>query len=130
MALSRPILLDGVAYPNLHVMSLKRSFSVLDGDNAGRVKTGDMVRDVIGTFYNYSISINPNLSDPAEYDNFYEVISSPQDSHTLVVPYGQGTLTFNAYVTNGEDELYIMGNSQNDWGNLTFNFIAISPQRT
>ena len=32
--------LDGKAYPNLHVVSLKRSFSVLDGDNAGRVMTG------------------------------------------------------------------------------------------
>ena len=29
--------LDGTAYPNLHVTSLKRSFAVLDGDNAGRV---------------------------------------------------------------------------------------------
>ena len=34
--------LDGKEYPNLHVVSLKRSFSVLDGDNAGRVMTGAM----------------------------------------------------------------------------------------
>ena len=39
--------LDGKAYPNLHVVSLKRSFSVLDGDNAGRVMTGAMTRDII-----------------------------------------------------------------------------------
>ena len=32
--------LDGKEYPNLHVVSLKRSFAVLDGDNAGRVMTG------------------------------------------------------------------------------------------
>ena len=41
--------LDGKAYYNLHVVSCKRSFSVLDGDNAGRVMTGAMTRDIIGT---------------------------------------------------------------------------------
>ena len=70
--------LDGTAYPNLHVTSLKRSFAVLDGDNAGRVMTGAMVRDIIGTFYNYSVELDPVGTDPAEYDRFYEAISTPE----------------------------------------------------
>ena len=81
--------LDGKAYPNLHVVSLKRSFSVLDGDNAGRVMTGAMKRDIIGTYYNYSMEIDPVSSDLAEYDEFYEAISAPVDSHVLTVPYAQ-----------------------------------------
>ena len=67
--------LDGKAYFNLHVVSCKRSFSVLDGDNAGRVMTGAMTRDIIGTYYNYSLEIDPVSSDPEEYDDFYESIS-------------------------------------------------------
>lgn len=90
--------LDGKAYPNLHVVSLKRSFSVLDGDNAGRVMTGAMKRDIIGTYYNYSMEIDPVSSDLAEYDEFYEAISAPVDSHVLTVPYAQTTVTFDAYV--------------------------------
>ena len=53
-----------------------------------------------------------------------------QDSHTIKVPYAQTTLTFEAYVTQGSDELDAMMDSQNRWGELSFNFIAMSPQRT
>ena len=119
--------LDGTAYPNLHVVSLKRSFAVLDGDNAGRVMTGAMVRDIIGTFYNYSVELDPVGTDPAEYDRFYEAISAPVDSHSLTVPYAQGTLTFDAYVANGDDELLTAYGQKNEWGNLTFNFVAMKP---
>lgn len=122
--------LDGKAYPNLHVVSLKRSFSVLDGDNAGRVMTGAMKRDIIGTYYNYSMEIDPVSSDLAEYDEFYEAISSPVDSHVLTVPYAQTTLTFDAYVANGEDKLVSKYNGRNEWQNLAVNFVAMKPKRT
>ena len=114
--------LDGKAYFNLHVVSCKRSFSVLDGDNAGRVMTGAMTRDIIGTYYNYSLEIDPVSSDPEEYDDFYESISAPVNSHALTVPY--------AYVANGDDELAGSYDGRNDWGNLTINFIAMKPKRT
>ena len=122
--------LDGKAYPNLHVVSLKRSFSVLDGDNAGRVMTGAMTRDIIGTYYNYSLEIDSVTSNPEEYDEFYETISAPVDSHVLTVPYAQTTITFDAYVANGEDELVSKYGSRNDWQNLAINFIAMKPKRT
>lgn len=122
--------LDGKDYPNLHVVSLKRSFAVLDGDNAGRVMTGAMTRDIIGTYYNYSMEIDPVSSDLSEYDEFYEAISAPVDSHVLTVPYAQTTLTFDAYVANGEDELVSKYGSRNDWQNLAINFVAMKPKRT
>ena len=125
------LIVDGVEYVGIRVLSIKRSFQVADGENAGRLTVnGNMVRDVIGTFYNYSLTIDPNNSDRATYDDFYEVVSSPEDSHEIVVPYGQGTLTFDAYVTNGDDELILIEDDANKWKNLTFNFIAMKPQRT
>lgn len=127
--ISYPITLDGVTYRTLHVMKLTRSFSVLDGENVGRVLTGDMVRDVIGTFYNYSVEIDADAASRADYDAFYEEISAPVDSHELVVPYAQTTLIFQAYVTQGEDELEVMEPYANRWGRLSFDFIAMSPQR-
>ena len=122
--------LDGKAYPNLHVVSLKRSFSVLDGDNAGRVMTGAMTRDIIGTYYNYSLEIDPVSSNLAEYDEFYEAISAPVDSHVLTVPYAQTVLTFDAYVANGDDELVSKYGNRNEWQNLAINFVAMKPKRT
>lgn len=123
------ITVDGVAYPHVHVMSLKRSFSVLDGPNAGRVMTYEMIRDVGGTFYNYTLEFDPELSSATEYDTLYEVLSAPVESHSIVVPYGQSTLTFQAYVTSGEDTLAWKDGSVNHWDGLSINFIAMAPQR-
>lgn len=120
---------DGVQYPNVNVLSLKRNFAVLDGPNAGRVMNGDVKRDVIGTYYNYSMTVTSDYSDLGEYDRLYEVISAPENSHNIVVPYGQGTLEFKAYVANGEDELIHKRSNFNKWNNLSFNFVAMKPQR-
>ena len=125
--------LDGKEYRNLHIVPpIKRSFQILDGENAGRLAvSGEMVRDIIGTFYNYSLSINKDKSHLDEYDEFYEEITDPNvDSHELIVPYGQGMLTFRAYVTNGADELTRIDANGNKWTGLQINFIAMKPQRT
>ena len=125
------IILDGKEYKGIRVLSVKRNFSVSDGDNAGRLSvSGKMVRDIIGTFYNYQFTIDPKNSSRKTYDTFYEVISAPEDSHTIVVPYGQGTLIFEAYITTGSDELVLIGEDVNKWKNLSFNVIAMEPQRT
>lgn len=124
-----PMTLDGRTYPNIHVVSLKRSFSVLDGENAGRVMTGTMERDIIGTYYNYSCEFDADDADLAEYDDFYERLSAPVDSHDLTFPYGQSILSFRAYVSNGEDELLAMFENSNKWGALSINFVAMDPAR-
>lgn len=127
---SYPIILDGVTYSTLHVVSLKRSFSVLDTENTGRMSNGQMQRAIIGTYYNYSVEIDADAASRSDYDTFFEAISAPVDSHTLKIPYGQTTMTFQAYVTQGSDELEAMLPSANRWGGLSFNFIAMAPQRT
>lgn len=128
--ISYPITMDGVTYSTLHVTKLTRSFSILDGENAGRVMSGDMQRDVIGTYYNYQVEIDPDAASRSDYDAFFLAISAPVDSHTLVVPFGQSTLTFQAYVTQGQDELTLMEDAANRWENLSFSFIAMAPART
>lgn len=128
--MSYVLTVDGVEYPNIHLTSIKRSFSVLDGENAGRVMTGKMERDIIGTYYNYSTEVDADGASREEYDRFYEMISAPVDSHIIVVPFAQGTMTFEAYVSNGDDNLLTAYDGENEWSGLSFNFIAMEPQRT
>lgn len=123
--------IDGVSL-RLWVTSLKRKFEVLDTQNSGRVQSFRMYRDIGGTFYNYTLEIDPDKSNRADYDTFYEIVSSPVESHIMVFPYAQKTLEFEAYVTNGEDNLKIReegGKQVNKWDGLSLNFIAIEPQR-
>lgn len=122
---------DGVEYPGVFVKSpIHRSFNVLDGENAGRTLDGRMQRDIIGTYYTYHLEFDASLSDPEEYDALFEALSAPVDSHIISVPYGQGSLTFEAYVANGEDDLSrIYRDESKKWDNLTVNFVAMEPQR-
>lgn len=123
--------IDGVSL-RLWVTSLKRKFEVLDTQNSGRLQSFRMYRDIGGTFYNYTLEIDPDKSNRADYDTFYEIVSSPAESHIMIFPYAQKTLEFEAYVTNGEDNLKIRqegGKQVNKWDGLSLNFIAMEPQR-
>ena len=108
---------------------IKRSFSVADSDKAGRVLTGRMIRDIIGTFYNYTITLDTNRLSQKDYDDLYEILSEPKDCHTITVPYGQGTKTFDAYITSGDDVLVKSDASGNVWKGLSINLIAMEPLR-
>lgn len=121
---------DGIEFTKAIVDKPKRSFQILDGENAGRqILTAKMERDILGTFYNYSMNIDNRFMSKEEYDELYNLLSAPVDSHTIEVPFGQETLVYEAYVTNGTDELASIRNKVNNWANLSINFIAMEPQR-
>lgn len=120
---------DGKPY-DVEVMELKRKAIITDTENSGRTLDGEMHRDIIGTYYNYSLKVEPKYSDYAAYDELYELLTAPVKSHEIVMPYAQSTLVFKAYVTSAEDTLQIR-NGINHWGQdgLTIDFIAMAPQR-
>lgn len=119
--------LDGTDY-NVFVTKLERSFEVADSDSSGRTKDWNMHRDVVGTFYNYTIEVEARNNDQKAYNDFYQAISSPEESHDVIFPYNGETLSFKAYCTKGKDNLKIR-NGQNLWSGLSINFIAMAPQR-
>lgn len=122
---------DGVAYDLVHVAEVKRAFSILDGPNTGRAMTGEMRRDIIGTYYNYTLYLEPDSSaaSRAQYDALYEVLSAPVASHLIKVPYGQDCLLYEAYVTSGEDQLILREYGRSRWGGTSVNFVAMAPKR-
>ena len=119
-------LIDGAEY-RVHVLNLTRKFSVLDTENTGRTMDGRMYREPIGTFYNYSMTVAP-MGDSEDLEKFWEVVSQPTSAHYCVFPYGQKTLSQYMYITSGEQELIRMGDSGNFWGEISVNFIAMTPK--
>lgn len=121
-------LMDGVSY-NVSVTSLVRKFSVMDTDKSGRTQNGQMYRDIIGTFYNYTMTLRERSGDAAALESFWAAVSDPaKASHVCVFPYGQKTITQQMYVTGGEQALERMEKDRNHWGELTVNFIAMGPE--
>ena len=124
------IVMDGTTYRlRVKFETLGRSFRVEDGDNAGKMISGYYKRDVVGTYYDYTMAVIPDPRYPQDYDAFFEAISAPVDSHSITVPYGQGTLTYDAMVTSGADTSQGKVAGVQRWNGLQVQFTAQKPQR-
>ena len=120
-------IVDNKGY-DVHVLKLTRKFSVLDTDKSGRTLDGQMYREPLGTFYNYTLTVSPRVGKESEMDALWEAISQPASSHVCVFPYGQKMLTQKMYITTGEQALVRRADGKNHWGELTINFIAMGPK--
>jgi len=124
--------IDGIEYDvKIPVGGFQRKGEILDGDAAGRSKSGNMIFDTIGTYYNYYIKVKRSGNNLADYDALYQVVTSPSvRAHTIVIPYAQGTITFDAYVSGVTDELKKVKDENKYWDNMTIDIIATAPYRT
>lgn len=130
--------IDGVTFPHLRVISCEQTFEVLDKDSK-RVLSGEMNRNIIGTYYNYKLKLKPEQSAEgmAEYSRLWYMCSTPQASHTLVVPHDcdssggyHTTRTFQAYITSGKRGMIKYDiNGVDYWGEGEFNFISMDKAR-
>ena len=125
-----PVVMDGVTYRvRVRIGTLEQSFHIDDGDAAGTAISGADIRDIIGTYYDYSMEVEPDPGHRADYDAFFRAISAPVDSHTITLPDGQGTMTFEAMVTSGRHIQKDRVGGVTRWTGLTVEFTAIEPQR-
>lgn len=125
--LTSPFVIDGKQFPNVVIVSIKRNFSVLDGSNAGRTASGGMIRDVIGTYYNYTVEFRSKESHEDEYEQLFELLSTPTDYHTLELPFGDKTIKQKMYCTSGGDTLKRFSLARtNRFQTLSINFVAMT----
>lgn len=124
------ITMDDVVY-RLHVEypSLQRSFAFVDGGQGGTMQSGRDTLDTIGTKYLYSLKVQPDRRHHDDYDAFFYAISSPQRVHTVTLPFGQTTMTFDCRVEGGTDTMGDMDGDDRSWGEMTVNFTPMAPQR-
>lgn len=124
-----PFILDGKTY-NVAVTGLTRKFTVPDSGLSGRMQNGDIFRDPVGTYYNYTMRVVQRGGDAQALDGFWEAISQPVRKHICVFPYGQQTLTQEMYVISGAQPLIYLSDGIRRWGELSVDFIAASPRVT
>lgn len=124
------ILMDGVTYRVRVVFNtLVRAFELVEGPVHGDMLSGRHERDLVGTKYDYEMGVEPDPRYQSDYDAFFEAISDPVDSHSITVPNGQGTLTYQAMIERGSDTYRGRLAGQRRWGGLVVTFKAISVQK-
>lgn len=128
--LAQQLNMDGTTYRVRIVYdTLIRSFELLEGVNAGEMLSGRHERDLLGTGYTYQMQVEPDPRYPTDYDAFFEAISAPVDSHTIIMPYGQTNITYEAMVESGQDTYRGIVGGRTKWRGLTVQYRYIEPQR-
>lgn len=85
--------------------------------------------DIKGTYYDYEVEIATQHMNVTDYDNLYEVLTNPQESHIVTMPYGQNSITFEARVSVASDVLVKSYTTFKKWGTLKITLEALTPQK-
>ena len=106
------------------------SFNVLDGENAGRVMTGRMVRDIIGTYLGHKLTVFRRGDNYKGLDDFWNYLykHSVDDSVMLEAADGQTTIAYEAYYTSASQDLEKGDGGVNYWGEIEVNFVPMDAQ--
>ena len=77
------------------ISDYEENFNVLDGENAGRVKNGSMVRDVIGTYIGHKITFF-SASNAEGFDALWDYLMQHSVDYfvTLEAADGQSTIIY------------------------------------
>jgi hypothetical protein len=112
------------------ISKYNRNFNVLDGENAGRVMTGRMVRDVIGTYLGHKITVFRRGDNYKGLDEFWDYLykHSVDGSVMLEAADGQSTISYEAYYTSASQDIEQVINGVNYWGEIEVNFIPMDAQ--
>lgn len=124
MIVNRKIIIDDVEY-DVAITSLKRKADILD-KSAYRSEDGELHREVIGTYYNYTLAIGVYNND-ALYNRLFEVLSEPVAYHKVILPHDN--VEFNGYFSSIQDEVVRLTTDGAKFKGLTCNLIAKSPRK-
>lgn len=121
---SKWIRIDGIEY-KVALAPLKRKGDVLDR-TATRTQDGVLHRDIIGTYYNYTLGVE-RCGDISVYDAFWWVVTAPSN-HTIILPYA--TEEIEGYFGSAQDEIFFVNAEGKRCKGFTCNMVAVRPART
>lgn len=125
------IKINGITFDaDVAISKYNRYFNVLDGENAGRVMTGRMVRDVLGSYLGHKITVFRRGDNYKGLDDFWDYLfaHSVDDSVMLEAADGQTTIAYEAYYTSASQDIEMVENGVNYWGEIEVNFIPMDAQ--
>lgn len=125
------LIIDGTPY-NLAIIEMHRKADVLD-KSAYRSEDGDLHREVIGTYYNYTLKFGMlcrTKEERTEYNQLFEVLAQPVEYHSVTLPHDG--ITFEGYFGSVEDEINYLVDDETGaaFKGLQCNLIARLPRVT
>lgn len=121
------IIIDGQTY-NIGVYAeIKQSADFLD-KYANRVESGDLQRELIGVYFNFSnIKFEPQTDrNYEEFERLWDKLTEPEEFHDIRI----ANFEFRAYFNNVSRVIYGYSNNRAFKKDMTVNFTAKKPARS
>lgn len=99
-------------------------------DISGLMLDKSYFNDVLGVYMTYTIQIAVPLDKMTEYAELYEILTSPDESHTFTLPYNNSTITITARITEVSDVYVRLPKGGQAWKGLRFACTANHPTKT
>lgn len=115
---------DSKVYSGASVISLERRAVVEELGASGYTLSKTMLRDIAGVRFEYTVTLDSELMDSADYDLLFDTLASAS-AHTVSFPYGGSVKSFTAYVREVRDEILRYENGSPIWGALRATFVSV-----
>ena len=116
--------IDGVEY-RVPIVKMERKGDILDF-TARRLESGGLKRDIIGTYYNFSLEIGI-VNDQELYDRLWWVLTAPVPSHQIQLP--NQPQAFTGYFGNAKDNITLVTEDGKKAKGLSFEVVCTWPSR-
>jgi hypothetical protein len=121
--------IDGKTF-GVMLIKISRSASILD-KYAKRTINGDLHREIIGTYYNYSLEFVYN-DEPLRYALLWERLTAPEAFHYIQIVDTVNIYSFEGYISNVKDSIsYASPNNgyERRFDGLSCDIVAKTPSR-
>lgn len=98
----RIILIDGQEF-GVGITKIDRKVNILD-KYAKRTLDGDLKREILGVYFNYTVSFGP-FWDMAEYSKLFNKLVERKEFHTITIPDNKTFYTFVGYISGVSDSI-------------------------
>lgn len=128
MLYTQGIYIDGM-YFDVPLVSVKREAKVLDKYAEREEDTGDLLRELIGVYLNYTMNFG-TIDDDDLYERLFNKLTEPVAFHDVTLPSTKKSYTFKCYVSSVSDEMEKIMDDTVKFKGLTCKYIAKAPWRT
>lgn len=120
------IYVDGTFF-DIPLLTMQRNADFLD-KYAERNEDGDLSRELIGVYYNYTLSVG-TVNDVELYKKFWDKITEPVPFHDFELPDSTGTYEFRGYVSSVSDKVEKIYDTKTVFTGFTCKMTAKAPAR-
>ena len=128
MEYTQGIYIDGT-YFDVPLVSVKREAKFLDKYAEREEETGDLLRELIGVYINYTMNFG-TIDDDDTYEKLWDILTQPVAFHDVTLPSTKRHYIFRCYVSSVSDEMEKILDDTVKFKGLTCKYIAKAPART